>query len=216
MARSQSQSSIRVISIRKVGLNVTPPLGKSSGTPRKVVGTALGSPRNNVGKPRNPLGKASENPWKSAERPSASHRETLGKTENHTGNKVKKDLIAKKTLLYKRGRVRGLVPTRLLTVTHFLTDTMKRTRDDYFTESDEELDQALVRCLNRTEQIGGALGPLFQFDLAQIGPRRRWRQTTGHMQFHTTLQQERDPVPTGQHWCPTDRGTIFRHVPRRI
>ena len=80
-------------------------------------------------------------------------------------------------------------------VFHFLTDTMKRTLEDYFLESDEELDQALVRCLDRTEQIGGALGPLFRFDLAQIGRRRRWRDTTDHVQFHATLQQVREPVP---------------------
>ena len=72
---------------------------------------------------------------------------------------------------------------------------MKRTCDDYFSDSDDELDQALVRSLDRTEQLGGALGPLFRFNLARIGPRRRWRNVADHQQFHATLHQERDPVP---------------------
>ena len=92
---------------------------------------------------------------------------------------------------------------------------MKRSLDDYFSDTDEEWEQtlasalddydyfsdneaweqAMVRSLDRTEQLGGALGPLFSFRLQQIGPRRRWRETTDHVQYHATLVQERDSVP---------------------
>ena len=73
---------------------------------------------------------------------------------------------------------------------------MKRTLSDYFADSDEEeWDHVLVRALDRVEQMGGALGPLYRFDLARIGPRRRWRNVTDHQQFHATLQQQRESVP---------------------
>ena len=74
---------------------------------------------------------------------------------------------------------------------------MKRTLDDvdYFSDSDEEVDRALVENLDRVEQLGGALGPLFRFGLQRIGQRRRWRQITDHMQFHSTLHQLRPPGP---------------------
>ena len=85
-----------------------------------------------------------------------------------------------------------------MTMFHFLTAfIMKRAleeEEDYFS-GDEAWEQAMVRSLDRTEQIGGALGPLFRFRLEQIGRRRRWRNTTDHAQFHATLHQERDPVP---------------------
>ena len=42
---------------------------------------------------------------------------------------------------------------------HFLTDTMKRTYEDYFSDSDDDVDQALARALDRTEQIRGCPGP---------------------------------------------------------
>ena len=74
---------------------------------------------------------------------------------------------------------------------------MKRTLDDvdYFSDSDEEVDRALVENLDRVEQLGGALGSLFRFQLQRIGQRRRWRQITDHMQFHATLHQLRASNP---------------------
>ena len=66
---------------------------------------------------------------------------------------------------------------------------------DYFSNSDDEVDRALAESLDRVEQLGGALGPLFRFDLQRIGQRRRWRQITDHMQFHATLHQLRTPGP---------------------
>ena len=74
---------------------------------------------------------------------------------------------------------------------------MKRTfeEEDYFSDSDDDVDRALVRTLTRVEQMGGALGPLFNFNLTRTGPRRRWRNLTDHLQFHAVLQQLRDPVP---------------------
>ena len=74
---------------------------------------------------------------------------------------------------------------------------MKRTfeEEDYFSDSDDVVDRALVRTLTRVEQMGGALGPLFNFNLTRTGPRRRWRNLTDHLQFHAVLQQLRDPVP---------------------
>ena len=46
--------------------------------------------------------------------------------------------------------------------------------------------------MDRAEQVGGALGPLFTFRLEQIGRRRRWRETVNHAQFHAVLVQHRD------------------------
>ena len=65
---------------------------------------------------------------------------------------------------------------------------------DYFS-GDEAWERAMVRSLDRTEQLGGALGPLFSFRMEQIGRKRRWRDTTDHVQFHTVLEQMRDAVP---------------------
>ena len=90
---------------------------------------------------------------------------------------------------------------------------MKRTREDAFFSSDEEFEEvmaqeaggfqyfddedsdwehAMVRSLDRTVQLGGALGPLFEFRMEQIGRRRRWRETTDHAQFNAVLEQQRD------------------------
>ena len=66
---------------------------------------------------------------------------------------------------------------------------------DYFSDEDDAWEHAMVRSLDRTEQLGGALGPLFSFRLQQIGRRRRWRETTDHFQFNATLVQERDTTP---------------------
>ena len=64
--------------------------------------------------------------------------------------------------------------------------------DDYLSEEDSDWDHALVRALDRAEQVGGALGPLFTFQLERIGRRRRWRETVDHTQFHAELVQHRE------------------------
>ena len=66
---------------------------------------------------------------------------------------------------------------------------------DYF-EEDEDFDHALVRSLHRTEQLGGALGPLFTFHMQSAGRRRRWRDIVDHTQFHAPLEQLRDARST--------------------
>ena len=68
--------------------------------------------------------------------------------------------------------------------------------ENYFDENDDAWEHAMVRALDRTEQMGGALGPLFDFRLQQIGRRRRWRDTTDHSQFHAHLEQLRDARST--------------------
>ena len=68
--------------------------------------------------------------------------------------------------------------------------------DDYFSSDDEsEWDHALVRALDRTEQLGGALGPLFNFRLENAGRRRRWHNVVDHAQFHAVLEQAREARP---------------------
>ena len=62
---------------------------------------------------------------------------------------------------------------------------------DYFS-GDEEWERTMVRSLDRTEQLGGALDPLFQFQMEQIGRRRRWRESVDHVQYHAHLEQSRD------------------------
>ena len=62
---------------------------------------------------------------------------------------------------------------------------------NYF-EEDEEFEHAMVRSLDRTEQLGGALGPLFAFRMEPAGRRRRWRDVVDHTQFHAYLEQLRD------------------------
>ena len=71
---------------------------------------------------------------------------------------------------------------------------MKRSADefDYLSEDDSYWDHVLVRAMDRAEQVGGALGPLFTFRLEQIGRRRRWRETVNHSQFHAVLEQHRE------------------------
>ena len=75
---------------------------------------------------------------------------------------------------------------------------MKRTHqeesreEDYLSEEDSDWDHVLLRAMDRAEQVGGALGPLFTFRLEQIGRRRRWRETVNHAQFHAVLVQHRD------------------------
>ena len=64
--------------------------------------------------------------------------------------------------------------------------------EDYFSDEDDAWDHALVRALDRTEQVGGALGPLFTFELERIGRRRRWRDTVDHSQYHAVLNQHRE------------------------
>ena len=45
------------------------------------------------------------------------------------------------------------------------------------------------------EQMGGnPLGPLFEFELHQIGQRRRWLNVTQGVQYHAELKQLREPV----------------------
>ena len=66
---------------------------------------------------------------------------------------------------------------------------------DYESSSNEEVDRALAGSLDQVEQLGGALEPLFRFQLERIGQRRRWRQIVDHMQFHATLHQLRPSGP---------------------
>ena len=77
---------------------------------------------------------------------------------------------------------------------------MKRTHQDeenYFSSDDDDSDwdHALVRAVDRAEQLGGALGPLFTFRLERAGRRRRWRDTVDHSQFHAILDQAREARP---------------------
>ena len=74
---------------------------------------------------------------------------------------------------------------------------MKRTQQDigeesYLSEEDSDWDHVLLRAMDRAEQVGGALGPLFTFQLERIGRRRRWRETVDHTQFHAELVQHRE------------------------
>ena len=76
---------------------------------------------------------------------------------------------------------------------------MKRTHQDeenYFSSDDDfDWDHALVRALDRADQLGGALGPLFTFRLERAGRRRRWRDTVDHSQFHAVLEHAREARP---------------------
>ena len=65
---------------------------------------------------------------------------------------------------------------------------------DYFSD-DSDFEHAMVRSLDRTEQMGGALGPLFHFRLQPAGRRRRWRDIVDHTQFHAVLEQPREATP---------------------
>ena len=75
--------------------------------------------------------------------------------------------------------------------------------EDYFDEGDDAWEQAMVRALDGEEQLGGALGPLFDFRMEPIGRRRRWRETTDHSQFNAHLEQQRDA---------TDRDNLGVHL----
>ena len=90
-----------------------------------------------------------------------------------------------------------------MVLSHFLPDvTMKRSstereeEENYFSgDEDEAYEHAMVRSLDREEQLGGALGPLFHFRMEPIGRRRRWRDHVDHSQFHARLEQMRDATP---------------------
>ena len=64
--------------------------------------------------------------------------------------------------------------------------------DEYFDENDEGWEHAMVRSLDRSEQFGGALGPLFRFRMEPAGRRRQWRNIVDHTQFHAVLEQGRE------------------------
>ena len=68
--------------------------------------------------------------------------------------------------------------------------------ENYFSgDEDDAWEHAMVRALDRTEQLGGALGPLFTFRMEPAGRRRRWRETVDHAQFHARLEQPREATP---------------------
>ena len=64
--------------------------------------------------------------------------------------------------------------------------------------SDEDDDDLLYRAMEeweRTGQIGGAARkPLFEFDMAIVGPRKNWKNVVNKTQFRAELRQLRDPV----------------------
>ena len=66
---------------------------------------------------------------------------------------------------------------------------------NYFEEDDEDFEHAMVRALDRTKQLGGALGPLFRFRMEPAGRRRRWRDIVDHAQYHAVLEQPREATP---------------------
>ena len=67
---------------------------------------------------------------------------------------------------------------------------------NYFSDDDDsDWDHFMVRALDRAEQLGGALDPLFTFRLESAGRRRRWRDTVDHSQFHAILEQDREARP---------------------
>ena len=74
--------------------------------------------------------------------------------------------------------------------------TLEEEEEDYLSEEDSDWDHALVRAMDRVEQVGGALGPLFTFQLERIGRRRRWRETVDHTQYHAVLNQHREARTT--------------------
>ena len=67
---------------------------------------------------------------------------------------------------------------------------------NYLSEEDSDWDHVLLRAMDRAEQVGGALGPLFTFQLERIGRRRRWRETVDHTQYHAVLNQHREARTT--------------------
>ena len=65
--------------------------------------------------------------------------------------------------------------------------------ENYFSgDEDEAWEHTMVRSLDRSEQLGGALGPLFHFRMQPVGRRRRWRDVVDHTQFHAVLEQARE------------------------
>ena len=69
--------------------------------------------------------------------------------------------------------------------------------ENYFSsDEDDAWEHAMVRAVDRPrvreEQVGGALGPLFTFQLERVGRRRRWRETVDHSQYHAVLNQHRE------------------------
>ena len=70
-----------------------------------------------------------------------------------------------------------------------------------FEDEDEEMDEILNQAYDQWEEQlggggggGGASGPLFKFQLKQIGKQRRWRDVVRRDTFHAELRQLRDPV----------------------
>ena len=65
-----------------------------------------------------------------------------------------------------------------------------------FEEEDEEMDEICNHAYNRWEQMGGStvVGPLFKFQLKQIGKQRRWRDVVQRDNFNAHLIQLRQPV----------------------
>ena len=102
--------------------------------------------------------------------------------------------------------IRSPEPTRALS----FAEKMKRTQEDVYVSNDEDdfeqalaremenddaFEHAMVRALHRTEQFGGALGPLFRFRMEPAGRRRHWRNIVDHTQFHAVLEQGREAIP---------------------
>ena len=95
--------------------------------------------------------------------------------------------------------IRSPEPTRALSFAE-----MKRTQEDAFSsddieqalaremENDDAFEHAMVRSLDRSEQFGGVLGPLFRFRMEPAGQRRHWRNIVHHTQFHAVLEQGRE------------------------
>ena len=74
-----------------------------------------------------------------------------------------------------------------------IEQTMAREAEGFgFEEDDPQWEHAMVRSMHRSEQFGGALGPLFRFRLEPGGRRRRWRDVVDHTQYHAVLEQGRD------------------------
>ena len=67
-----------------------------------------------------------------------------------------------------------------------------------FEDDNEEMDAILNQAYDQwQEQLGGsASGPLFKFQLKQIGKQRKWRDIVRRDTFHTELIQMREPLPT--------------------
>ena len=74
-----------------------------------------------------------------------------------------------------------------------LEEAMAREAEGFgFSDDDSHFEHAMVRSLDRSEQFGGALGPLFQFRMEPAGRRRHWCNIVDHAQFHAVLEQGRE------------------------